>query len=76
MTAIDNLYETTKRLMTNIADMEADLKKIRNQKLRHHLEEMQKCCIVEVMLMSDFLFEVSTCENQDEINFLVEAVTE
>jgi len=68
---IQELYESTRCLLLSTENIGNSVKEIKNARLKNHLTEMLNTCIADLAIINGLLFEISTCENDSDIDFLI-----
>lgn len=70
---IKQLYEDSRQLLLSTEPLNEKLTGIRNPQLRETLKEYLQTVQSDLLILTDLLFELITCEDESEIEFLIEA---
>lgn len=70
---IKQLYEDSRQLLINTEPVNDKLNGIRNPQLKETLKEYLHTVQSDLLILTDLLFELITCEDESEIEFLIEA---
>lgn len=68
---IKQLYEDCRELLINTEPLNEKLNNLRNSKLKETLKEYLHTVQSDLMILTDLLFELITCEDESEIEFLI-----
>ena len=71
-----NLYESTRTLLLNTEPVSKEMEKIYHPLLRNRLLELIRTCQADLLILNDLLIETMNCENEDDIEFFLQAADE
>lgn len=69
---IKQLYEDSRQLLINTEPLNEKLTGINNPQLKETLKEYLHTVQSDLLILTDFLFELFNCEDETEIKFLIE----
>lgn len=62
---INYLFELTRNFLIQSEAISEQISQLKNSKLRQHLTSMLQTCQADLLILNDFLYEASTCEDSD-----------
>ncbi|MBZ0180539.1 MAG: hypothetical protein K8F36_14735 [Melioribacteraceae bacterium] len=68
---IKQLYEDSRQLLINTEPLTERLTGIRNPQLKETLKDYVHTVQSDLLILTDLLFELITCEDETEIEFLI-----
>jgi len=69
---IKQLYEDSRQLLLSTEPLNERLTGIRNPQLKETIKEYLQTVQSDLLILTDFLFELFNCEDETEIEFLME----
>lgn len=69
---VSELYEMTRNHLMNSEEIERSIEGLKHKRLKEHLTEMLHAFQVDLLTLSDFLFELTTCEDENDIDYLLQ----
>lgn len=73
---LNSLYELTRTYLIHSEAIEQGINELKNKRLKEHLIEMLHTCQADILIINDFLFEASTCEDETDLNYLINCAAE
>lgn len=68
---LNNLYEQTRNYLLQSEAIEQSINEIKHKRLKEHLIEMIHTCQADLLILNDFIFEASTCEDETDLDYLI-----
>ena len=68
---LNNLYEQTRTYLLLSEKIENGIKELRNKRLKEHLTGMMHTYQADLLILNDFLFEASTCDDSEIESLIV-----
>jgi len=65
------LYESTRCLLLSTENIGNIINELKNVKLKNHLSEYLNTAVADLMILSDLIFEISSCLDEDDIAYLL-----
>jgi len=69
---IQSLYETCRTILINTEPISVQLEQVNNPQLKEKLIEIFRTVQSDLMIMTDFLYELMNCESESDIEFLLD----
>ncbi|MCK9210447.1 MAG: hypothetical protein M0P61_06395 [Ignavibacteriaceae bacterium] len=71
-----NLFETTRALLNSYQSIQEAIDNIEHQRLKDYLTEIYQTSLADLLILNDFLFETTTCIDENEVEFLIDCSTD
>ncbi len=72
----NKLYEKVRFTLLSTEAIDVSISEIRNKKLKARLDEMLKTCQADMLILAELVFELSTCFDETDIDFVLSIADE
>jgi len=72
----NELYEKVRLFLINTEPIEKSISILKNKKVKAKLDEMLKTCQADMLILAELVFELSTCFDEADIDFVLSIADE
>ena len=69
---INSLYSSCREILLNTEPISKEIERITNPQLRESIKEIFRTAQTDLLILTDFLIEVMNCENESDLEMLLE----